>query len=360
MRLLSRSSHEAYCRCPRRFYYTYEFQRTGIVPRVTPFDLGFGLSVHKGLEVLLTQDFDVEAAVGAAHREWAPLMVGHLPELQEQAYHLMEALIWGWWKYMLPTFLDEWELVSVEKEGRCELAPGVVLQYRPDVVARSKEDGLLYVWNWKTASSGYGWTEKWAYDIQMWTEALAVERELGEPVRGCIVEGLIKGSRKVEHIFSPLLWAHRCPADNGGGWVYSTEAKRPSGASPWGRFATWRDENEYPGGLTGLRGWLNFLPPHQVAANFVRSDVLRRPEGVVEAWIQQVCRIEKDIEYVMKQGTEEERLAYFWQNFSPWNCKGCAFEPLCGGRRTVEDMLEAGEYMPRVDHHGGYGGGGNE
>lgn len=356
MRILSRSSHETYNQCPRRFYWTFCYQGTGVEPRITPIHLAVGLAVHKGMEFLM-KERSIEAALEGGVQEWAIASAGHPPDLVDEGRALIKALLMAWNMVRRPAFEAEWEVISVEREGRVELAPGVTLQYRPDLVARSKEDGLLYVWNWKTRGSSRSdkdFTSEWKYDVQMWTEAQAVEKEIGEPVRGVVVEGLLKGSFKWGHFFSPLIWGYRLP-QGAGEWLYSYEYKRPSSASPWGKFQAWR-EDTYPTGGSGLEGWLSWLPLHVVAAQFVRSDVITRPPEVVDEWIDQVVRRERDIAYVLAEGTERDKLAFFWQHFSPWNCNGCPFEPVCGKRATIADLVSAGVYTKRVDHHGGYGG----
>src|SRR5260221_1779676 len=115
MRVLSRSSHERYNTCPRSFYYTFEYQGTGLEPRVTPIHLAVGLAVHKGLEVALT--LGGSTGVAGALEEWARVSLGHLPELVEEGAALIPALLLAWGKVRRPTFEAELDVISVEKEG---------------------------------------------------------------------------------------------------------------------------------------------------------------------------------------------------------------------------------------------------
>ena len=92
---------------------------------------------------------------------------------QEQVA-LAEGLIRAWGLSQLPQFLETFEVIEVEKEGRAILSYGVgnvgkddpnyqvlwkgsnsddlTLMFRPDALVRDKLSGDLYVVSWKTAS----------------------------------------------------------------------------------------------------------------------------------------------------------------------------------------------------------------
>src|SRR5712664_3465154 len=62
--------------------------------------------------------------------------------MAEQAC-LIEGLLWGYVRAILPTILKEFEVVSIEREYLLPLADGIVFQARPDFVARRRSDGVL-------------------------------------------------------------------------------------------------------------------------------------------------------------------------------------------------------------------------
>jgi hypothetical protein len=305
------------------------------------------------METLLLEA-DIQAACQVAKDNWQAGSVGHPAEQRDEGQALIEGLLLGWYRLHYNNFIEEYEVLSVEQDGHIPLGENVALIFKADVVVRSRFDGEIYVFNWKTTGRTWQWDAKWETDIQMWTEALAVEQALGESVRGCIVEGFHKGEFKFGHHQTPLLWAYelRLPDDM---FIYASEYQRPSKAlffdeekqewrGPWKKIATWK--TTFPFG-EGMAAWVNFMPEARLAGSFVRSSPIERPPGVVEGWLQQVVRREGDVQHVLNEGSEEDQLLFFWQNFSDNNCRWCSFKPLCLGQTTVDEMLQGGLLKPR-------------
>lgn len=325
----------------RQGYLRYLFKGTGLdSPKPSP-PFVIGLGVHKGLETLLLTGGDIEASIESALSEFVALGGDRFEAYQQEEYSaLVEALVRGWHRVRWDAFTEEFEVLQVEKEVPALLSPGLTLDARADAVVKRRLDGSIFVWNWKTTGNKTDWTEQWEDDIQMWTEALAVEDDLGLPVAGVIVEGLFKGSTRGGMSTSPLLMGYTRMA--GDRQVY-----RSGWEKGWTKFPAFREG--------GLRWWISFLPIDVVEEQFVRSQPILKNNEVVRGWISEVVQRESDITHHLESGTEEDRRRFFWRNFSQWNCRWCPFKKACKGTTTVEAMLEAGLLVPRKDHHASTG-----
>lgn len=344
LRRISRSGYEALSRCRRKYYYGYLFSKTGLSSTAPAWNLIIGLGVHKGLEVILFGGSAVEAALAA--KEEFEAQASSIKEKDaytlnsiSEASALVQALTIGWFYAKREAFFEQFEVVTVEKEVEVLLSSNVALMARADAVVRDKASGELFILNWKTTSSTSDWTKHWSYDIQMWTEALAVEGALGERVAGTIVEGLYKGTRKDGKYSNYLIYGYT----DGNEWVPWYTAKK-------GWFKVRVDSPEGP----GIEEWIKYLAKrHQEVLNgyFVRSLPILKNDAVVEEWLSQVVRIESEVDYVLEEGSEEDRLSFFSQSFSNWNCNGCPFLDVCFKRSDLASLILSGHLTPRVDHH---------
>jgi len=351
LRKISRSSIETHDSCPRKAYYLYRYGKGGLDTPSPSEALSIGLALHKGMEILLRTG-DVEEAVQAGKGEWVlrfplppnPYDTPHW----EECGALVEGMVRGWYRARYPDFLEEYEIISIEEEVETLLSPNVVLQSRADAVVRSRMDGTLLVVNWKTMGKKEG-TRKWLNDVQMWTEAFAVQNKLGEPVAGCLVEGFYKGPRYAERYATPLLWAYTLLQDDGT-LVWDPEYRRPSKVERWTRRPAWK-ETGFPGG-DGLRGWIDWLPLSLLRDQFLQTPPILKNDEVVERWLRTVVRRETDAQHILSTGSQEDIEGHFWQHFGEWTCGWCPFRPICFGQTSPEEMLEAGLLVEREDHHG--------
>lgn len=323
----------------RRGYNRYLYRGTGVDSAVPNINLLIGLAVHKGQEVLLLSGGDVDKSRLALREEFAHRTSGvkdpgpTVAHQLDEGLHLSEALHMAWALTRYNDFIDEYEVISVEKESRLTLANGQVFMARADAVVRSRSDGHLYVFNWKTTKQKKDWNEIYQDDVQSWTEALVTEQELGEPIIGCIYEGFFKGVQLGAVYSSPLIYGFA----NGG--EVSSSWKRG-----WNRFAAWKEP--------GLEKWFERLGAQALSDQLLRSTPVLKNDEVVREWIEQVIEKENAIDHVLKNGNVAEQRRFFWQNFSKWNCAGCPFRPDCRKQTTIEEMLKDGVLAPREDHHG--------
>lgn len=306
--------------------------------------------MHKGLEILVTTG-DIEGAILAAQEEWAhrtkkwqeTTILSVKWELEE-GIALVEGLVRGWYRTRFDAFMEEFEVLMVEQEVRALLAPNVTLMARADGLLRRREDQSNWVLNWKTSSSIAEWTSQWEDEVQGWTEALAMEDHLGQKVAGVIYEGFFKGVKRDGLYTSPTIYGWSCQL--GQGTLYSATYERFSKEKPWRKFPVWK---EFPGGVAA---WINWIPFEVLSAQFVRSEPLQKNDLVVEKWIRQVVRRETDIEHILEVGDIQDKEDFFWQNFKKFNCKWCPFKPVCKLQVTMDAAIEAGQFVPREDHHG--------
>jgi hypothetical protein len=305
--------------------------------------------VHKGLEGLLL-GLDIEDAILAAQKEWDQktekwqntTILGIKWELEE-GRALVEGLVRGWYLTRFDKFMEDYEVICVEKEVKALLAPNVTLQARADGVIRKRADGTIWVLNWKTSSSITDWTQQWEDEVQAWTEALAMEDYLGQKVAGVIFEGFFKGVKRDGMYTSPTIYGWSCPLPQQ--TVYSATYKAFSKEKPWRKFPVWRD---FPG---GVKAWVEWMDQGVLSEQFVRSEPILKNDQVVEAWIRQVVRRETDIEHILEVGDKQDKDDFFWQNFKKYNCKWCPFKPVCKMQLNIDDAISAGQFVPREDHH---------
>lgn len=358
MRRISRSSHETHRKCPRKAYYTYMKDTHGYVGSSTNIELVIGLAVHLGMETLMKGGTLEDAVTYATLKclEDFPSPPGALDEEGEKSWafykreqtSLVEALLRGWHRVRSPRFFAEYEVVDVEKERRTLLAPNILLTSRDDGLLRRREDNSLIIVNWKTTSAVTAWEEKWHYDVQAWTEALAAEHEIGEPVTGVLFEGFYKGVRKDNRQCTDLLYGYKLEK-RGEETRYSIKYMAPSKASPWERFFV---PNEEKFGPSPLAYWIGWIPWDDCAKYFLTSNPVQKEDRITQEWINEVVRLESEVEHILRpEVTEEERLTYFIRNFSHFNCNRCPFEKVCLKGVPFEDLVENGKLIPRRDHH---------
>lgn len=131
---------------------------------------------------------------------------------------LIEGLIWGARRVLLPYILENFEVVRVEEEApvmvvgcTCGLGDrvtphtaheqrdctGVGIMTRGDVVLRRRADGEDVYLDWKTSGNvdAYNWDEEQADGVQFAMNAAAL-LALGHRITDCVVGGLNKGWRE--------------------------------------------------------------------------------------------------------------------------------------------------------------------
>jgi hypothetical protein len=291
-----------------------------------------------GMETLLRSG-DLQASSQAVETFWdSALKNDTLTADWQEAKQISHALFLGWHRCRYQQFLEDYEILEIEKEIRVPLAPNIVLMAKADATVRDRRTGLIWVYNWKTQGDKKDFASKWANEVQMWTEALAMQDYLGERVEGCIAEGFYKGTLKDGAFASPLVRA----------WENSETGERSytyRAGKNWLRVSAAQ-------GSGGLTPWIAGIPEDILSDQFMRSQPIIKNDKVVRDWLAQVVRFETDTERVLQSDvSESDRLTFFRQNWSNWNCNYCPFNRVCLQQYSIEDLLELGLLRPRDPHH---------
>ena len=381
-------------RCPRERYLAYQHLGTGLQKKSKGLPLQFGSAFHEGAEVLLTPQVvpdnkvRIEIAVNTAKKflrtqfEVAGVAFdGETPDDiqkameygQEEQMALAEGLLRGWWAYEGEQFLDTFEVVEVEAEGRAKLSDDLVLMYRPDAVVREKATGDHYIISWKTTSTFSSRNIKQAkVDMQSMSEVFGVVQARGISVEGVLYKIAVKGQRRKDNWdglykqSSHLIYGWK-KLGNGGGdeaewsWAYSWEKEDGGGESRlgkgWRRVPIWRD---YPG---GVKQWITDLSANQIfprhidalQAIFPQSLPVERRKDEVESWVRQTVEQENriaenliDLDETILGFDEELDKRFPQHTHSCHSYSGCSFIPVCweGVKAEVGEL-----YQIRVPNH---------
>lgn len=331
----------------------------------------FGSAFHEGSEELLSQngiEKAVERAYGFLAEQFAAKAVSFDNETpddiqkameygQEEQMALAEGLLRGWFAYEGESFLNTFDVVEVEQEGRVNLSDDLVLMYRPDAVVREKSSGDHYIISWKTASTFSSRNIKQSkVDMQSMSEVFGVVQQRGISIEGVLYKYAIKGQRRKDNwdgLYkqgSHLAYGWK-KLGNGGGdeaewsWAYEFEKEDGSGSSRlgkgWKKVPIWR---EYPG---GVKQWISDLATNQIfprhidalQAIFPQSLPVERRKDEVESWKRQIVaqemRIEESlakVEFVGNTGASVDNALdrHFPQHTNSCHSySGCSFIPIC-------------------------------
>jgi hypothetical protein len=288
--------------------------------------------------------------------------------VEEQAAHV-EALTLGWARVRLPVWLDTYEVVETEQEDRVALSDDVTLAVRADAIVRRREDGRMFVVNFKTVGTAdERWLRAWEVDMQLMTELLAAEHRYGQEFGGVIIEGLVKGRRMPQKNdigdvvgyadSTPLLYGYKVDANPPltqleYGWEYT----RRKG---WHKFKTWREDFQHsvlmPTTMTALQYWINWLPAEVVESQFVVVPPIYRDRDRIESCVRQIVAIERDISIGMEAirtigGVEILDDTFIQNTHACTYPSACPMHNMCWERGTSSDPAGSGLYQARHDHH---------
>jgi hypothetical protein len=400
----SRSAAITHQRCPRKRYFEYHYDGTGITKVRLAAPLATGGYTHVALAALLASQSAEEASglACAKYQEECTARGLDLEATENQAQvareqiALVEAFTHLAARRIIPAILEEYEIVDVEREEWFVLYEDsrqvLVMEARCDGLLREKaarlygapnfgppQLGDLYVLSWKTTAS---WDRRKAKeaktDMQGLSEAYAVELRVGEPVLGTKMVHLLKGKRKEYpedsgHYIqsSPLIhaWINSSGPTPQFAWAYSWTD--PDAVNNWGKPLSHR---------LG-RGWKHcFIPDVMPIAEWVQmldegtvqqeaGDALERqfispmPEtrspAQKQSWLRQLENQEYaicDAVKIMEQDAgvrQEELLDTFFPQYTH-SCNypsECAFWGLCHGSEEVENPMSL--YQIRQPHHPG-------
>jgi hypothetical protein len=443
-----RSRVEEYQSCPRRRWYTYHQGGVGMSPARKSLPLAVGGSVHVGLASLLLgvseDDTVVDAFIDSARYYKAlaldsaeapqpdelsrqltslgdadaaeALMRVHEQRVTEydswlwrEQMALVEGLVRAWARRRLRPLLDEYEVLEVEREGDWELSvctPANILtpirfMSRPDALLRSRADGQLYLLSFKTLST---WDVRRArdaeHDMQGLSEAVEVERRLGERIMGIRYEYLLKGyraeDRDLSAKFGLKVWSqrsHLVRAYRGdAGWCWSYDFLKDDGSASKLYWKAWRPESTWEAMTT--KEWIDLMDAteatmsaedttvglaprelgyrsaaqaqgytsdHPLDSLFPPPQMVYRSDDQARDWVDQIeaqeRRVAEGVAAVEAASDEGDRRHLLNVHF-PMSRRACSYPTECvytkvcyGGEDIQRDPMGSGLYRIREANH---------
>jgi len=364
---------------------------TGLQRTRKSLPLQFGSAFHEGAEHLLQGNVEeailraflfLEQALngGTSFDGEQPANVeAAMAYGREEQMALAEALLRGWWAYEGKEFLEQFEVMEVEREGRADLANDLTLMFRPDALVREKASGDLFVVSWKTtAAFSKRNIDQSRTDMQSMSEMFGLEANGSGKIEGILYKHVVKGRRsldKFDNLYkqnTPLIygWLKRgdTPEMDEWSWAYEWEKEDGSGSSRlgkgWRKVPIWR---EYEG---GVKAWIDDLhhqrvfPRHlsALASVFPVQTPVERRVDEVESWRTQVVQQELEIAdklevlrpYLLVGDPPKELLDRLFPQYthSCHSFLGCAFLDSCwnGAPAQPGDL-----YQIRLSNHPEHG-----
>lgn len=405
MRETDRSRILAKKRCPRLRFWGYEFQGKGLAPVKKALPLVFGSAFHEAAEDFLTArgvDAAISRVLAYLDGEFAAVSVDM--EEPQTAYNvaeqkaIAEGLVRAWWAFNGERFLDTFEVIEVEQEGRATLsaAPELVLMFRPDALVQEKLTGDLYVVSWKTSSTfGKYVTDKCAVDMQSMSEVWGIQQSDVETmvetdltprqIEGVLYLFAVKGRRTLDDYDNirkqntPLAYAWMregpTPEETEWSWAYeyTTEEmnektgklKKTKLGKGWRKVPVWEF---YPG---GVKEWIDDLANQRITPRHVNALEAIFPEMLpvsrkakdVESWRRQTVMEELRVEQAalavhQAAKVSPEKFAEVLDREFPQTtdscfnfARKCDFYDICWTEATAQDPLASGLYQIRVSNH---------
>lgn len=403
-----RSGILSWQKCPRDRYYSRHFQGKGLEKVRKSLPLVFGAAFHEGSENLLLNK-GIESAVSRAllYLNLAFSVEGvDLEEKQtmyavEEQRAIAEGLLRAWWIAKGERFLEDFEVLEVEKEGRAELAPGLVLMFRPDALVRERMTGDLYIVSWKTASTFGAYTiNSIQTDMQSMSEIWGRTRDHDGPnhpygavnaIEGVLYLFAVKGQRRMDDYLgfkvqnTPLAygWVRKGPTPDEDEWAWqygwaTEEMNEKTGklvqtklGKGFRKVGVW---DNYPG---GVKAWVDALAANEIAPRHISAFESIFPESLpvsrradeIESWKRQVVgqetrvrAIAKEVEAIASVAQPHE-MDYVLDTDFPqhtarcfdYNSK-CSFFDICFNPAIKSDPIGSGLYTIRTANHPERGG----
>lgn len=381
---VDRSRIIAFQRCPRERYLAYHHLGKGLQRKAKSLPLQVGSAFHTGAELLLRGNIDgavlaAQLYLSNAFQEKGVSVDSEESSDQSLIYSaqeqvaLTEALIRAWGLEKLPQFLQDFEVLEVEREGRAVLTgidtgdaipqmEALVLMFRPDALVRDRLSGDLYVVSWKTASTYNKRTlQQCKTDMQSMSEVWGLQAQ-SDPDYQTKIEGvlylfMVKGKRSLDdwdqqwkqgtHLI--YAWKKVKPSidefDDGWSWTYKWPKEDGSGNSTlgkgWKKVSVW---DNYPG---GVKAWIDALHNREVFPRhldpfesvFPQSLPVERRVDEVEHWKRQVVaqemRVATYVESLADWDSSPELFQEFLDERFPQHTgachqySGCQFIPIC-------------------------------
>lgn len=333
LRYIDRSRIERDWTCPRSRYWSTEYEGRGIAPVSGAVELEFGKAVAGALEWF----FKGAPYLPALHAGLDALPV--VSETQHREYlALGEGLVRAYLTRIWPRWERQYKVIGVEVE--CTLPiPGTdtEIMVRPDLVVEDKETGAVYYVEHKTSSAK---TEQfithWSGQAQMHLGVAALERKLGRPVAGVMIQGLLKGYIQRDTRYSPF--ANVYVRDGDVRYEYTRG---------YDRRGVWNIEG-------GVERIVQEMPDEVLNKQFPCTPPIVVRTDIVEALLKQQAYREFEIERGLDPDDPWPIDRVFSQHLTscdPMIGHPCPFKAACFNPSVRRDPVGSGLYEYRIPHH---------
>jgi hypothetical protein len=355
IRLYSKSSVGQDWACPRKFFWNYCANGTGVVKNNMTLELFMGNAIHDALSTIayahpnVDIDLIAKTTFDQMHDTLLPLVAdekGGANYAKEQAT-LVEGLIRGYFRHVWPKLIGRYPIIKLVETPMLYLHDNVGMMAKPDLVLGDESGDLVYIEFKSTSTKKDTWVSSWDTAIQVHSTVKAIEAHLGEPVGSVIVLGLYKGYESWGKQSSPMCYAYR-----------------KSGNPP---FTQDQISYEYKPGLKkspvwemdgGVKKWVEEMPEQILADQFPMTPPIFVNEDLIAAFLRQRAMREKQIHQAILDleadpaATDvimDEVFPQRWDECYPAWGRPCTYARLCHGPQDV-DPIEAG-YQARSTEH---------
>lgn len=321
--IISRSALETLFECEQKRYFNYDYQGQGIVSSKALFDTDLGIALHDSLYESFLSEGEYKYQDKA--------------ELSKEDNVLISGLTLTYQREILPTLLDQYDVVSLEQEWTVPIPDtDMHLALRMDAILRHKATGQLEIIDYKT-KKGLGWVKdsQFKFNLQTALYTWALEQHTQEEIRGITYIVFSKGDVTVDK--SKTFDGRIRNSPYCYGFKSEHGAYQVKWAKGWQKFQTWSQFDSDT--------WVNkvmdeddrrstFLVLPELKLDKSVRDVMIRNAVKYESWYrgQQESNLTRNHQACNKYG-DDYRCPYFsqcWYNTEP----------------SKEEFTE------RVDHHG--------
>lgn len=352
-------------------FLNYDYDGDGIETKRAALPLLSGIAIHaaharllagEALDIVVTS---IIAGYVEAIKERGLFGLDVTKELIREQSALLEGMLRVWAVIRMPAILAEYDIVSIEQTWDWSLVSGLAERMRMDVILRRKDDGMLFILDFKTvAYPSEIWEEKFEHDLQtcLYLQALR-ERYPDDIIGGILFEGLVKGQFKKETAKgspwygqkvqnSPYTVAYKLDGEQGMS-VYQTEYTSKKGYHKVKTF----DE-------MSMKDWVNYhlIPEGRANELFIALPAIMPPAYELVDAKEQVVR--EELEYheklaryvAMPDGYEKEQFLKIFAPKRTGRCfkygidNRCQFTGVCFNL-NVEPLGEGSGFVKRTPHH---------
>lgn len=360
LKLYSRSHVTTDWTCPRKRWWNYEYDGTGIVSGNTSLPLFMGTVLHDGLATIATlqlnsQPIDIDLIATTAHDTMYDGLCtlatsddntdGALFFASEQSA-LVEGLLRGFYKHVWPRLMSQYTVLCVEQEMTYE-HDGLTFMSKPDLLIKDKDGNILYLEYKSTSTKKEEWINSWNTAIQLHSTCKAVEATLGQPVTGVIIQGIYKGWISFGKQSSPMCYCYR----RGGNPPFTKDELSYEYKAGFKKYPVWDLEG-------GVKQWIDGMPEDILSEQFMQTPPIFIKDGMVNTFFEQRKWRESEIQLVKgmyehadadgKQGMLDVAFPQRFDMCTPAWGKGCEYKKLCHGDSS--NPLEQG-FIRRQPHH---------